>query len=224
MFLRIVWDGKCPKWLDAISCNLALDEALEAWRYKIPGCHRLWIHGYWVEPLKSHLTTRQLEHDKCVRYTPSQHWPLKAAASYFGNRTWVKASQFTLITYWFMAFRCWQDKWLAVEAHTACWGSVFAILRDPYERLVAQFRGTYSKEHPELGCDVDAGVKRLERDRRCSLREIHLKGSVGSIKKRLRRSLGSGSENPRKMMEEYLESLNAGKPWANNCNYLPQAG
>ena len=102
------------------------------------------------EPLSDCLGWQVSEVTGCnLMYTPSQHWPLKAAASYFGNR------------------------------------SVFAILRDPYERLVAQFRGTYSKEHPELGCDVDAGVK--------------------------------------KMMEEYLESLNAGKPWANNCNYLPQA-
>lgn len=35
------------------------------------------------------------------------------------------------------------------------------ILRDPYERLVAQFRGTYRLEHPELLCDVDAGVKMM---------------------------------------------------------------
>ena len=40
-------------------------------------------------------------------------------------------------------------------------GTIFGILRDPYERMVAQFRGTYRLEHPELGCDVDAGVKIL---------------------------------------------------------------
>eukprot|EP00913_Durusdinium_trenchii_P024188 g22710.t1 len=59
------------------------------------------------------------------------------------------------------------------------------ILRDPYERLVAQFRGTYRLEHPELLCDVDAGVKM--------------------------------------MLQNYLAEVQAGNPWAENCNYLPQA-
>eukprot|EP00930_Biecheleria_cincta_P002362 TRINITY_DN103368_c0_g1_i1.p1 TRINITY_DN103368_c0_g1~~TRINITY_DN103368_c0_g1_i1.p1 ORF type:complete len:307 (-),score=57.60 TRINITY_DN103368_c0_g1_i1:14-934(-) len=41
---------------------------------------------------------------------------------------------------------------------------VFGILRDPYERLVAQFRGSYRLKHPELGCDVNAAVKQMMRD------------------------------------------------------------
>lgn len=63
--------------------------------------------------------------------------------------------------------------------------TIFGILRDPYERLVAQFRGTYRLEHPELLCDVDAGVKM--------------------------------------MLQNYLAEVQAGNPWAENCNYLPQA-
>lgn len=42
--------------------------------------------------------------------------------------------------------------------------TVFGVLRDPYERLVAQFRGTYRLKHPELGCDVNAGVKKMMRE------------------------------------------------------------
>lgn len=42
--------------------------------------------------------------------------------------------------------------------------TVFGILRDPYERLVAQFRGAYRLKHPELGCDVNAGVKQMMRE------------------------------------------------------------
>lgn len=63
--------------------------------------------------------------------------------------------------------------------------TVFGILRDPYERLVAQFRGAYRLKHPELGCDVNAGVKQ--------------------------------------MMREYLWSMSLGKPYADDCNWLPQA-
>mmetsp|Transcript_83683 Transcript_83683/g.200767 ORF Transcript_83683/g.200767 Transcript_83683/m.200767 type:complete len:282 (+) Transcript_83683:47-892(+) len=63
--------------------------------------------------------------------------------------------------------------------------TAFGILRDPYERLVAQFRGTYRLQHPEFQCDANAAV--------------------------------------RSMMEEYLEALESGNPWYNNCNYLPQA-
>lgn len=42
--------------------------------------------------------------------------------------------------------------------------TVFGILRDPYERMVAQFRGTYRRLHPEIECDVNEGVKRMMRD------------------------------------------------------------
>ena len=38
-------------------------------------------------------------------------------------------------------------------------GTAFGILRDPYERLVAQFRGTYRLQHPEFQCDANAAVR-----------------------------------------------------------------
>ena len=37
------------------------------------------------------------------------------------------------------------------------------------------------------------------------------------------KALPSERWNLRKMMEEYLAAVEAGNPWANNCNYLPQA-
>uniref|UniRef100_A0A7S1RIM1 Sulfotransferase n=1 Tax=Alexandrium catenella TaxID=2925 RepID=A0A7S1RIM1_ALECA len=43
--------------------------------------------------------------------------------------------------------------------------SVFGILRDPYERMVAQFRGSGARDYPELhaACDVSEAVKRRMR-------------------------------------------------------------
>mmetsp|Transcript_166324 Transcript_166324/g.404111 ORF Transcript_166324/g.404111 Transcript_166324/m.404111 type:complete len:322 (-) Transcript_166324:50-1015(-) len=65
--------------------------------------------------------------------------------------------------------------------------TVFGILRDPYERMVAQFRGSgYAKDpHLHAICDVNTAVKA--------------------------------------MMRDYLEEVKAGKPYAANCNKLPQA-
>ncbi|CAE7780565.1 unnamed protein product, partial [Symbiodinium pilosum] len=37
----------------------------------------------------------------------------------------------------------------------------FGILRDPLERLVSQFRGSFRFQHAELGCDVNRGVKMM---------------------------------------------------------------
>mmetsp|Transcript_9439 Transcript_9439/g.17491 ORF Transcript_9439/g.17491 Transcript_9439/m.17491 type:complete len:290 (-) Transcript_9439:75-944(-) len=39
--------------------------------------------------------------------------------------------------------------------------TTFGILRDPFERMVAQFRGTYRLKHPELGCDLNRGIKMM---------------------------------------------------------------
>lgn len=64
---------------------------------------------------------------------------------------------------------------------------IFGLLRDPYERMVAQFRGDYRHKDPVLNaqCNVSEGVKR--------------------------------------MMKEYLANVNAGNPYVDDCQHLPQA-
>jgi len=44
--------------------------------------------------------------------------------------------------------------------------TIFGIFRDPYERIMSQFRGSGAAEYPELhaACDVNNGVKALMRD------------------------------------------------------------
>lgn len=65
--------------------------------------------------------------------------------------------------------------------------TIFGILRDPYERMVAQFRGSYRYTDPALNatCNVSEGVKR--------------------------------------MMREYLSNVEAGNPYVEDCQHLPQA-
>jgi len=43
---------------------------------------------------------------------------------------------------------------------------IFGLLRDPYERMVAQFRGSGASMYPELhaACDINNGVKQMMRD------------------------------------------------------------
>jgi len=65
--------------------------------------------------------------------------------------------------------------------------TIFGIIRDPYERMVAQFRGSYRHTDPVLNeqCNVSEGVKR--------------------------------------MMNEYLANVEAGNPYVDDCQHLPQA-